>query len=66
MAKDASFMAKIAKATSAPKGDHCPECGELLSPVQLVVAEKSTVKNSWRFNQRFVRVCKCNQAEVYG
>lgn len=66
MAKAASFLAKVAKATSAPQGDHCSECGELLNPVQLVVAEKSTSKNSWRFNQKFVRVCKCNQAEVYG
>ncbi|MCG8605563.1 hypothetical protein MJD09_11275 [bacterium] len=66
MAKDQSFAAKVAKAKSKGGGNHCPECGELLTPVQLVISEKSAAKNSWKFNQKFVRVCKCNAAEVYG
>ncbi len=67
MAKDRSFAAKVAKALSdGGGGSHCPECGEHLSPVKLVVSEKSEEKNSWKFNQRIVHVCKCNQAEVYG
>jgi hypothetical protein len=32
----------------------------------LVHAERSPVKNSWKFNQKFVSVCKCNEKEVFG
>lgn len=66
MAKDRSFAAKVAKATSKGDGLHCPECGELTSQVKMVVSERSTTKNSWKFNEKFVRLCKCNQSEVYG
>lgn len=66
MAKDRSFAAKISKALSDGGGNHCPECGDLLTTVRLVVSEKSESNNSWKFNQRFVRVCKCNEKEVYG
>ncbi len=66
MPKDRSFAAKVAKALSHDGGNHCPECGETLSTVQLVVSEKQEGTNFWRFNQRFVRVCKCNEKEVYG
>lgn len=66
MAKDASFAAKVAKATAEKSGNQCPECGEIYTSVQLVMSEKSPVKNSWKFNQRIVQVCKCNHAEVYG
>ncbi|RMF62908.1 MAG: hypothetical protein D6743_11440 [Calditrichaeota bacterium] len=66
MAKDQSFAAKVAKASAERQGDHCSTCGEVLTPVRLVVSERSDTKNSWRFNQRLVRVCKCNYAEVYG
>ena len=66
MSKDRSFAAKVAKALSGKGGTHCPECGEVLSSVKLVVSEKSESTNSWKFNTRLVRVCKCNEAEVYG
>ena len=66
MAKDVSFAAKVAKATAGAKGNTCPECGETLSAVRLIVSEKSPAKNSWKFNQKLVQVCKCNQTEVYG
>lgn len=66
MSKDRSFAAKVAKALSGGGGSHCPECGELLTSVQLVTSEKSETKDSWKFNQKLVRVCKCNEAEVYG
>lgn len=66
MAKDRSFAAKVAKATTVKSGNHCPQCGVAYSTVQLVVSEESAVKQSWKFNSRLVRVCKCNEAEVYG
>ncbi len=66
MAKDSSFAAKVAKASAEPSGDHCPTCGEMLSIVQLVASEKSAARDSWKFNEKFVKVCKCNHAEIYG
>lgn len=66
MSKDRSFAAKVAKAMSHGGGNHCPVCGETLSTIQLVVSEKSENKNSWKFNQRFVRICKCNEKDIYG
>ncbi len=66
MSKDRSFSAKVAKALSHGGGNNCLECGEVFSQVKMVVAEKSDVKNSWKFNQKNMRVCKCNEAEVYG
>lgn len=66
MAKEQSFADKVAKASAAPQGNHCPSCGELLNAVKLVVSEKSQTRDSWKFNERLVMVCKCNQTEVYG
>lgn len=66
MAKDQSFAAKVAKGAASAQGHDCPTCGEKLEIVQLVVSEKVENKEVWKFNQRFVPVCKCNQAEVYG
>ena len=66
MAKDQSFAAKVAKAAASEKGNHCPTCGEIYHNVQLVASQKSEIRNSWKFVQKFIPVCKCNQTEVYG
>jgi len=66
MAKDQSFAAKVAKATAGKSGSTCPECGEVYNSVKLITSEKSEANNSWKFNQRLLQVCKCNEAEVYG
>ncbi len=66
MAKDSSFAAKVAKASGEPSGDQCPTCGEMLSVVKLVVSERSATRDSWKFNEKLVKVCKCNHAKVYG
>jgi hypothetical protein len=66
MAKDSSFAAKVAKASAGDKGLHCGECGEVYQMVKLVTSVRSPVKDSWRFTDNLVRVCNCNQAEIYG
>lgn len=66
MAKDQSFAAKVAKASAESKDGQCPTCDESYSTVKLVVSEKVESSGAWKFNQRFVRVCKCNHSEVYG
>ncbi len=43
----------------------CPVCN---SPIQNIFLVKSvkTEAGFWRFKQRYVSVCKCNQKEIYG
>ena len=63
MAKDKSFAAKMAKGTKHEVG--CPVCGEHKNAVLLVGTEKNELKGSWKFKEKIVQVCKCNEAEVY-
>jgi hypothetical protein len=66
MAKEKSFAAKVAKVLGDVGHTKCPKCGENIQPVQMVVSERSPKGNSWKFNQRFVALCKCTTKEVYG
>lgn len=65
MAKSSGFAAKVAKGSTARGGKLCPKCGQLVTAVKFVYSEKSPVKDSWKFNQRFVDLCKCNEGEFY-
>jgi hypothetical protein len=40
-------------------------CGTVYQPVLLVASERSASTNHWKFNERRVQVCKCNEKEVY-
>ena len=62
--KDKSFAAKLGVNREDMK-KHCPTCGEILNFVQVVDSEKSN-NDAWKFKERFVGVCKCNQKEIYG
>ena len=64
MAKQQTFADKAMKSQAA-KGNKCPECGNVLQPVLLVASERSASTASWKFNERRVQVCKCNEEEVY-
>ncbi len=64
MAKQQSFADKAIKAASM-KGTKCPVCGTVYQPILLVSSERSTVGSSWKFNERRVQVCKCNEKQVY-
>jgi hypothetical protein len=64
MAKQQSFADKAAKAATE-KGVKCPVCGTTLQPVLMVTSEKSRGRGSWKFNERRVQVCKCNEKEIY-
>lgn len=65
MAKDRSFAAKVAKA-SGKKSDQCSVCNSTTNHVLFVKSVYSDQTRSWKFNERYLRVCKCNQQEVYG
>lgn len=64
MAKTTSFAEKAAKALAGKKGAECPKCGELMQSVLVISAQKSA-KASYKYNQHFVKVCKCNEKEIY-
>ena len=64
MAKDRSFSSKVAK--GAHETAKCPKCGEIPNVVLVVASVKDESKNSWKFKDKIVQVCKCNENEVYG
>jgi predicted RNA-binding Zn-ribbon protein involved in translation (DUF1610 family) len=60
--KVASFADKVAK-DARKVVDRCPKCGAQIQIVKQVVSRK--VEDIWKFNTRMVKVCKCNEREVY-
>ena len=64
MAKAQSFADKAMKGQMA-KGRKCPVCGQVMQPVLLVSTEKVADRGRWRFSERRIQVCKCNEQKVY-
>jgi uncharacterized OB-fold protein len=64
MAKQQSFADKATKAAQI-KGSKCPVCGTIFQPILLVSSEHSRTSTSWKFNERRVQVCKCNEKQIY-
>ncbi|HUI64580.1 MAG TPA: hypothetical protein VEO56_03840 [Bacteroidota bacterium] len=64
MAKQQSFQDKATKAAQM-KGAKCPVCGTIFQPVLMVSSERSRAGASWKFNERRIQVCKCNEKQVY-
>jgi|WetSurMetagenome_2_1015567.scaffolds.fasta_scaffold860366_2 hypothetical protein len=65
MAKAKTFADKIAK-QQHDFTKHCRVCGESMSPVRLVVSELSDKTKSWKFSNKFVGLCKCNEKTIFG
>jgi hypothetical protein len=63
--KERTFATKVAKMRDKTRRQ-CPKCDGVMTVVQLVTSERSAVTGAWRFNQRFVSVCKCNEKEILG
>ncbi len=63
MGKDKTFAAKLAKAAGGNKSQ-CPVCGDTYSTLHVVEAVKNDKKDSHKFKESFVGVCKCNQSTV--
>jgi hypothetical protein len=59
--KGTTFADKVKKETHVV---YCSKCGGALQPILYVTSEKSK-SGSWRFREKRVQVCKCNQAEIY-
>ena len=65
MGRSSSFADKMAKA-NLDYTVHCSKCGESITPIKYVTSELSDKTNAWRFNQRFIGLCKCNEAKILG
>ncbi len=63
MAKKQTFTDKLSKKKSSGAA-HCPVCDDILHPVR--VREFSTEGGRRRQTTKMVKICKCNQNEVYG
>ncbi|MBK6766835.1 MAG: hypothetical protein IPG71_11150 [bacterium] len=63
MAKKQTFTDKLSKKKGAGAA-HCPVCDEILHPVR--VREFVTIGGRRNQTSKMVKVCKCNQTEVYG
>jgi hypothetical protein len=62
MAKVQSFADKMNKATH-DFTSHCQKCGESFQTIKFINSEKSEKTDAWKFNQKFVGLCKCNEDE---
>jgi hypothetical protein len=63
MAKKQTFEDKVAKAKSAGQA-HCPVCDDLFHAVK--VRQFVNEGGKKKFVTKIVKVCKCNQSEVFG
>ncbi|MBN2423803.1 MAG: hypothetical protein JXR46_04605 [Calditrichaceae bacterium] len=63
MAKKQDFASKTMKL--AKHGKACPVCGEFYNYAVTVDMVPSKSEGSYRFVERNVSVCKCNEKEVY-
>ena len=60
MAKDRSFASKVAK--SAGQGPNvCAECGQPRSQIKVIQSTPNPEKDSFRFKEKMVSMCKCNE-----
>ncbi len=64
MAKQQTFADKATKAAMR-KGATCPTCGAIYQPILMVSSERGRSGSTWKFNERRVQVCKCNEKQVY-
>jgi hypothetical protein len=60
--KITTFADKVKKEAHV---DICPKCNNPIQYLLTVNAVKSD-SGSWKFKQKHVGVCKCNQKEFYG
>jgi hypothetical protein len=61
MAKKQSFAEKASKRRHV---DICPVCKGEITHIKLMKAVNRN--GNWRFTDKAVGVCKCNEAEIYG
>ncbi len=65
MAKAKTFSDKLAK-SAHDYTNHCRTCEQSLVPIMLITSERSSKTGAWRFNQKYLGLCKCNEKEITG
>ena len=65
MAKAKTFADKMAK-SKMDYTTHCKTCGESIYYIKLITSELADKTKAWRFNQKYVGMCKCNEKEITG
>jgi hypothetical protein len=63
MAKRQSFADKASKKAHVKT---CPVCNSVMEAVRLVDPAYTTDKKSWKFKDKIVEICKCNEKEILG
>lgn len=63
MAKN-QFADKNAKAASKKK--ICPVCNTEITPIKMVASFKDEKSGSYKFGERFHKLCKCNEKDILG
>ena len=63
MAKKQDFTSKVNKQSKF--GNVCPVCDATYAFVKRVGSEISEKSNHWKFNSQNLKVCKCNEKEIF-
>ena len=63
MAKKHDFASKVAKARRSAAS--CAVCGDVFNFVKKEKAYFSEESQSWKYEVKNYKVCKCNEKEVY-
>jgi len=61
--KEKSFLAKVRKEKMVIK---CPVCSKTITPIIFVKSVQSEISGACKFNERIIKLCKCNEKEVFG
>jgi len=63
MAKKQDFASKLAKGRK--KGESCPVCGNVYTFLKKVESYYSNETDTWKYRTMNLKVCQCNEKEVY-
>lgn len=63
MAKKQDFASKVSK--HAKLGNICPVCGNVYTQLKKVESQYSEETKSWKYLTQTLKVCQCNEKEVY-
>ena len=63
MAKKQDFISKLTKGHK--KGEICPNCENIFTFVKKVDSYLSEESQTWKYRTETVKVCSCNEKEIY-
>ena len=61
--KEQTFISKVKKEKMVI---NCPVCKQIVTPIIFVKTVQSEISGAWKFNERSIKLCKCNEKEVLG